>query len=229
MEIEEIKGRLKALADPRAVAGMARAGIVGDEVWGVSIPNLRALAKQIGRDQDLSLKLWAEGSRETKILAALVGQPQEVTEAQMEAWVLEIRSWEVCDQLCMNLLEKIKGIEQKAIAWSGRQEEFVKRTGFVLMARLAVSDKKAGDELFESFLPLIEGQAWDERNFVKKAVNWALRQIGKRNLRLNELALDAARRIMAQDTKPARWIAADALRELTSDQVQERLKAKAKA
>jgi 3-methyladenine DNA glycosylase AlkD len=156
----------------------------------------------------------------------MVDEPVKVTEAQMERWVKEFDSWDVCDQCCMNLFEDSPFAYQKCVEWSSRKEEYIKRAGFVLMARLAVSDKKAGDQPFESFLAAIKRECNDNRNFVKKAVNWALRQIGKRNRNLNRKAIETAKEIQRMDSRSARWIATDAIRELTSGSVQGRLEGK---
>jgi 3-methyladenine DNA glycosylase AlkD len=153
----------------------------------------------------------------------MIDDPKAVTEEQIEAWVEDFDSWDVCDQCCMNLFQKTSFAYQKAAEWSFREEEFVKRAAFVLMACLAVGDKKAKDEQFEEFLPVIKREASDDRNFVRKAVNWALRQIGKRNLYLNEQAIKIAQEIQEMDSKSARWVASDALRELTSEAVKGRL------
>jgi 3-methyladenine DNA glycosylase AlkD len=224
MDYKKIIEKLKSLSDPEAVEGMARYGITPEKTYGVSIPNLRKIAKETGRDQDLSLRLWECNTRETRILAGMIGDPVKVTLEQIESWVREFTYWEICDQCCMNLFEKTVFAYRQAEQWSMNEEEFIKRAGFVLMARLAVSDKKADDNHFENFLPLIKREAADGRNFVKKSVNWALRQIGKRNLNLNKKAILTAKEIQQLDSKPARWIASDALRELTSDAVQNRLK-----
>jgi len=221
---DEALERLRALADPEAKAGMARFGIETRQALGVSIPKLRSLAREIGRDHVLAGKLWASGVHEARVLAALVDDPKLVSEEQMERWVVEIDSWDVCDGVCSTLFDRTPFAHAKAAEWSARDEEFVKRAGFVLMAALAVHDKKAPDGRFLEMLPLIEREASDERNFVKKAVNWALRQIGKRNRSLNAAAIEAGERIRAQGSRAARWIAADALRELRSDSVRARLK-----
>jgi 3-methyladenine DNA glycosylase AlkD len=197
----------------------------GAHTLGISVPALRKLAKEIGQDHQLAQELWGSGIHEARILATMIDPPGQVTEAQMEAWVEDFDSWDVCDQCCLNLLRKTPLAHQKAVEWSGREQEFVKRAGFALMATLAVHDKKAGDEAFIAFLPLIQKEAVDGRNFVKKAVNWALRQIGKRNLALNRAAIRTAEEIRQLDSKSARWIAADALRELTGDKVQQKLQA----
>lgn len=224
MDIQKVLLKIEDLADPKAVEGMARFGITAKCIYGVSIPKLRKMAKEIGKDQDLSVKLWDHESRETRILAAMIGEPSKVTEKQMDMWVVDFDSWEVCDQTIMNLFEKTTYAYQKAFEWHGREKEFVRRSGFVMMARLAVSDKKAGDEHFTQFFPCIKEKSLDERNYVKKAVNWALRQIGKRNLNLNAKATILGEEIALLDSKSARWIAGDALRELKSESVLERLK-----
>ena len=224
-EYDDILKKLKSLAKPESVEGMAKYGITAKSAYGVSIPNLRKIAKEIGVNHDLAQQLWASDIRETRILASMVDDPKMVTEKQMERWVKDFDYWEICDQCCMNLFEKTKLAYQKCVEWSSREEEFVKRAGFVLMARLAVSDKKADDKQFERFLPLIKREATDNRNFVKKAVNWALRQIGKRNLTLNGKAIETAKEIQKMDSRSAKWIASDAIRELTSERVQERLTA----
>lgn len=226
MQYDDILKKLKSLSDPKAVEGMARFGINPENTFGVSIPNLRQIAKEAGRDRALAQQLWASAIHEARILAGMIDDPKMVTEEQMERWVKDFDSWDVCDQCCMNLFEKTKFVYQKAAEWSSNDKEFIKRTGFVLMARLAVSDKKADDRQFELFLPIIKREASDNRNFVKKAVNWALRQIGKRNLNLNRKAIETAKEIQEIDSKSARWVAADALRELTGQAVQERLQAK---
>jgi len=224
MQYEEIIDQLKSLSDPEAVSGMARFGIKSDKTLGVSIPNLRKIAKKTGKNHPLALQLWDSDIHEARILAGMVDDPEMVTEEQMESWVKDFDSWDVCDQCCLNLLDKTEFAYQKAIEWSERSEEFVKRTGFVLMAQFAVHDKKASDEDFIQFFPIIKREATDTRNFVKKAVNWALRQIGKRNLNLNDKAIEIAKEIQQLDSKSAKWIATDALRELTSEAVQKRLR-----
>jgi 3-methyladenine DNA glycosylase AlkD len=222
MTVEEVLARLEALGRPEAVEGMARYGIVGAKVYGAKIPDLRQLAKEIGKDAAMAEALWQVDSRETRILASFIYPPKALNAALMDRWVMDFDSWEVCDQCCM-LFEKSPVAYDKAVEWSQREEEFEKRAGFVLMARLAGSDKKADDARFEAFFPLIEGAGDDPRNFVKKAVNWALRGIGKRSLALNRKAIAVAEAMREQDSRPSRWVAADALRELNSEAVQERL------
>ena len=223
MQHNDIVEKLKSLSNPKAVESMVKYGITPENAYGVSIPDLRKLAKEVGMNHKLAQQLWAANIRETRILASMIDDPKMVTEGQMERWVKAFDYWEICDQCCMNLFKKTGFAYQKAIEWSSNEEEFIKRAGFVLMARLAVSDKKAEDKLFEGFLPIIEREAGDNRNFVKKAVNWALRQIGKRNPNLNKKAIETAKKMQKVDSKSARWIAADAIRELTSKLVQERI------
>jgi 3-methyladenine DNA glycosylase AlkD len=226
MRAEDVLKRLESLADPEAAAGMAKFAVGGQHTLGISVPTLRQLAKEIGQDHDLAQELWASGIHEARLLATMIDLPQQVTEKQMETWVKDFDSWDVCDQCCLNLFRKTPFAYDKVAEWSQREEEFVKRAAFALIATLAVHDKKAADESFIACLPIIKREATDERNFVKKAVNWALRQIGKRNLSLNQSAIQAAQEIRQLDSKSARWIAADALRELTSDKVQQKLRKK---
>ncbi len=223
MQIEEIIKELESLSNPEDVKGMARFGINPQKVYGVRIPELRRMARKAGKNHDLAEKLWKFGYHETRIMASMIDDPGEVTEKQMERWVLDFNTWDICDQCCMNLFDKTPFAYKKVFEWSQREEEFVKRAAFTMMAVLAVHDKKARDESFEQFFPLIIRESNDNRNFVKKAINWALRQIGKRNLELNKKAILVAQEIQSIDSKSARWIAADALRELTSEKIQERL------
>ncbi len=225
MHINEIIERLRSLANPTPenLAGMARYGINTQRALCVSTPDMQKLGRQIGRDHALALELWQAGWRETRILAAMTDNPAQVTDEQMESWVTDFDSWDVCDATCLYLFSWTKTACEKALQWSIREEEYVKRAGFTLMACLAVGKRKPGEEKLAAFLPVIEREAWDERNYVKKSVNWALRQVGKHSLRLNKLAVESADRIKLQGTKSARWIAADALRELTSEKTITRL------
>ena len=221
---EVILERLESLGNPKNVEGMARYGIRTVKAYGVSTPGIRSLAKEIGKDHKLALALWRTGVHDARGLAALIDDPAKVTTRQMERWVKDFDTWAICDCTCGHLFDKTPYAWDKAVQWTARDEEYVKRAGFVLMAALSVHDKKAPDERFEAFFPYIIEHATDERNFVKKAVNWALRQIGKRSRRLNELAVKTAQTIRKIDSRAARWIAADALRELTSDKIRQRLK-----
>jgi 3-methyladenine DNA glycosylase AlkD len=217
--------KLKSLADPSALPGMAQFGIsVEHALGGISTPVLKKLAREIGPNHALAGELWKTSIHEARHLAAMIDEPDKVTEAQMERWARQFESWDICDGCCGTLFDKTRFAYAKAMEWSRRKEEFVKRGGFALMAVLAVHDKQASDTKFLKFLPATKRECRDERNFVKKAVNWALRQIGKRNLSLNEAAVTMARRIQNIDSRSARWIAADALRELTGEAVQRRLR-----
>lgn len=220
MRYDDVIHKLQKLSNPQAVAGMARYGIKPAKVYGVSIPNLRSMAKDIGTDHELALELWNSGIHEARILASMIADPDRTTERLVDAWVKGFDSWDVCDQCCMNLFENTKFAYSKAIEWSASDKEYVKRAGFVMMARLAVSDKKAADEKFLDFLPIIKKEAGDSRNYVQKAVNWALRQIGKRDAALNRKAIETAEEIEKMSMRSAKWIASDALRELKSEMVQ---------
>ncbi len=216
--------RLKSLANPANVAGMARYGISTQGTLGVSVPVLRGLAKEIGVDHRLAQELWTSGIHEARMLAGFIGDPDRVDEKLLERWAKDFDSWDICDQVCSNLFDRTAFAHAKAVEWSRRKETFVKRAGFVLMAALAVHDKKAADAAFLRFMPIIRRESGDDRNFVKKAVNWALRQIGKRSRTLNRAAIATADGIRKTESKAARWIAADALRELRSPAVQARLR-----
>jgi 3-methyladenine DNA glycosylase AlkD len=223
MQAAQILEQLKSMGSPEAVAGMARYGISTHNTYGVSVYTVRKLAGEIGRSHALAGELWASGVHEARVLASMVDEPTKVTEEQMERWVVDFDSWDVCDQCCSNLFDQTEFAHRKAVEWAGREEEFVKRAGFALMAALAVHDKRAADEAFHAFLPVIKRESGDGRNYVKKAVNWALRQIGKRNAALNIMAIRTAEEIRETGSKPGRWIASDAFRELTSEKVRKRL------
>ena len=222
--VKDVLDKLQSKAQPEQLKGMAKYGMAVEQRLGVSVPDMRKLAKEIGRDHKLALDLWRTGIAEARIVASMVGDPEKLTEEQLEDWVKGINSWDVCDQVCMNLFEKNQLAWKKIVDWSEREEEFVKRTAFSLIACLAWHDKKASDEKFIELFPVIIREAADERNFVKKAVNWALRNIGKRNLNLNRAAISAAKAIKRLDSKAARWVASDTLRELESEAIQSRLR-----
>ncbi len=218
---------LQALGKQRNIDGMARFGIRAKVVYGVAKPKMDALARRIGKDHKLALELWATGVHDARILAGMIDEPARVTAPQMERWVRDFDNWDVCDGTCCHLFVFAGPAWEKAVAWSRSSKEFTKRAGFALIAYLSYRDKTAADAKFLRLLPLVLREAHDERNFVKKAVNWALRNIGKRNIRLNRETIRLAERIRKQDSSAARWIAADALRELKSDAVQVRLRRKA--
>jgi 3-methyladenine DNA glycosylase AlkD len=227
MIFQDVINKLESLSNPEDVAGMARFGIQASKAYGVRMPELTRIAKEAKYDHELADKLWKHGYTETRILACMIDDPKLVSEEQMERWVLEFNSWDVCDQCCMKLFRRTPYAYQKIDEWSYREEEFVRRAAFTLIATLAVHDKKAPDERFIELFPVIIEASTDNRNFVKKAVNWALRQIGKRNLNLNKKAIEFARKIDKIDSQSAKWIAKDALRELEGEKVQKRLQDKA--
>lgn len=214
---------LKRRGGRRNVEAMARFGIRAKKVYGVSTAALEELARKIAKNHELGTRLWQTGNQDARALGVLISDPQKVTTGQMERWVRDFDNWSACDGACCHLFAFAHPAWEKAFAWSGRKREFEKRAGFALAAYLAVHDKKAADAQFVKYLKAIEREAWDDRNFVRKAVNWALRNIGKRNKRLNREAIACAERIRERGTRAGRWIAADALRELKSDAVQNRL------
>ncbi|MDP2741186.1 MAG: DNA alkylation repair protein [bacterium] len=229
MEYQEIIKKINSLQNPRNIEGMARFGIrPKTKVYGVPIPELRKIAKIIKKNHKLALKLWDSKIHEARILAGFIGEPEKATEQQIEKWVRGFDSWDVCDQVCSSFLDKTEFAYKKVFEFSKRKEEFVKRTAFALIACLAVHNKKLKDKDFLRFFPLIKKESIDERNFVKKAVNWALRQIGKRNLSLNKKAIELAKEIRQtaekNNSKSAKWIAAGAIRELERPEIKKRLK-----
>jgi len=226
MHFNEAIAELHSLADSAVVRSLSRFGLPTKHALGISAPKLHALAKRIGRDQALSLRLWETGVHEARVLAALVGEPDRVTKRQMDRWVGDFDSWGVCDACCGVLFVYSSDAMEMAFKWSRDKREYVKRAGFALMASMAVHQKSLADSAFVPMLRAIREQSADERGFVRKAVNWALRQIGKRNFHLNSLAIETATKIHSIKSPAARWIASDALRELHSDGVQRRLKAK---
>lgn len=212
-DLETALNMLRAVARPDEAQHIERWGIVAENALGVRMPDVRMVARKLGKQHTLALQLWDSGIHEAQILAGLVADPALTTPELMDAWTSQFRSWDTCDQACTNLFRKLPFAEEKALAYTRSKEEFIKRTGFTLMAVFAVHGKKAPDAKFITWLPVIEREACDNRNFVKKAVNWALRQIGKRNPHLCGEAIRCAERILLQDTPSARWIAKDALRE----------------
>jgi 3-methyladenine DNA glycosylase AlkD len=219
MKSECIIDNSKSLYNPKAVAGMARFGIVSDNNYCVSIAELIKMAKEIGTDHNLAIHLWQSCIHEARILACIIDDPNLITEAQMEKWFNDFNSWDICDQCCSNRFYKTRYAPHNIIEWCFSEKEFVKRTGFVLMAVMAVHCKETDDLFFERFLPIIRAGAFDNINFVKKAVNWALRQIGKRSTYLNSKAIETARQIQQLETKSSRWIASNAIQELMSQVV----------
>lgn len=215
---------LRSLENRGNVEGMVRYGIVAKRALGVPMPALRKMARTLGRDHRLAGRLWSSGIYDARILASLIEEPRRITEPQMERWVKCFDNWAICDGCCSNAFDKTPFAWRKAVEWAGRKEEFVKRAGFVLMAALAVHDKTAQDRQFISFFPLIVREAGDDRNYVRKGINWALRQIGKRSAALNAESIRVAQKMRHQNSSCAKWIAADALRELTGSAVQRRFR-----
>lgn len=216
MSVDEVLNELKGLSTPEHYEKLSYFGIKDEKAYGVKIPLVRQLAKKIGKNHELALKLWKTEVHEARILAVFIDIPKQVTENQFKSWVGDFNSWDICDQCC-SLLIKTPYALPKIEVYASAKEEFVKRTAFVLMCALVINDKKANDAIFYPFFDLIEREAWDERNFVRKAVNWALRQIGKRNEALRLKAIECGERIQKQASKSAKWIANDALRELRSE------------
>jgi 3-methyladenine DNA glycosylase AlkD len=221
MDIDSVISFLKEKSNPACLAGMKRFGIENSGAMGIPIPELRKLAVVIKKDHSLALQLWETGFHEARILASMIDDPILVTEEQIYNWVKDFNSWDICDQVCDNLFDRTPFAIEKAIEFSSHEEEFTKRAGFVLMAGYAMHNKAAKDAVFIDLLRYTELEAWDERNFVKKAVNWALRQIGKRNPALGLAAMETASRISQQGSKTAKWIASDAINELRKKQFPE--------
>lgn len=229
-DVNDVVRELESLSSPANVAGMARFGIVTNKAFGVPVTELKRIAKDLKRSvedrHEAALRLWETGIHEARVVAYLIDDPKRTSEEQMDAWVADFDNWAICDSTCGHLFSRTPFAYKKVVEWSRRDGEFVKRAGIVLIAWLAVHDKKAEDSRFVQLLPILEREAGDERNFVKKAVNWSLRQVGKRSLELNQLAIETAERIRSQNTPHARWIAANALRELTAERTLERLRNK---
>jgi 3-methyladenine DNA glycosylase AlkD len=222
--VADVLSKLEAKAKPKNVEGMAKFGMSVKSRLGVSVPEMRKIAKEVGHNHPLALALWKTGIAEAQIVAALIDDPAAVSSAQMDRWVKDFDSWDVCDQACLSLFDKSPLAWQKIPEWAEREEEFVKRAAFALIAGLAWHDKQAVDQTFVDLFPILMKGADDDRNFVKKAVSWAIRNIGKRNPKLNRAAVKLAKDIQRMDSKAARWVATDAIRELQSEAVQRRLR-----
>jgi 3-methyladenine DNA glycosylase AlkD len=220
---DSIIKELKSLRNPRNIEGLARYGLNSPKTLGLCMPDLMRIAKETGRNHELAQRLWRSGIYEARVLAFMIDDWRQVTEQQMERWAKDFDNWGIVDGCCGHLFDRTPYAYKKAVEWSKRKEEFVKRAGFTMMATLTVHDKKAEDEKMLRFLPLIVKGSTDERKYVSKSINWALRQIGKRNRALNRKAIETAEQIKKLDSKAARWIASDALRELRGEAVQKRL------
>jgi len=227
MTAAQIIKELRALSDPAKIADLERYAIKTPKWFGIRAPELKMFAREVKRlvkdRHEMALELWESGIYDVRAIAFLIDDPKRVTPQQMDEWAADFDNWATCDGACSYLFCRTPYAYEKVREWCKRDEEFVKRAAFSLIAYLAVHDKKADDEKIAAFLPVIEKHSDDDRNFVKKAVNWALRQIGKRNINLNKLAIETAERIRSQNTRSARWIAGDALRELTTEKTRQRL------
>ncbi len=225
MNLHEVLHRLNELASPAHFQQLAKFGINNSKALGIRVPHLRSLAKEIGKNHPLALELWATEIHEARLLASIIESPENLNEQQFDAWVHDFDSWDLCDVTC-DLLGRTELVFAKIEEYSCREEEFVKRSAFSLMCELAFYSKDKDNLIFNRFFEIIIREAWDDRNFVRKAVNWALRQIGKRNETLRLKALETAEQIAQQPTKSARWISKDAIRELTDGKVVERVRKK---
>jgi 3-methyladenine DNA glycosylase AlkD len=228
MDYDKIISTLHSLANPTNVHGMARYGINTHNNLGISIYQLRPLAKHIGTNHPLALKLWDSKIHDARLLACFIDDPTQITSEQMDTWAADFDSWDICDQACTSLFDRSPLATKKVFQWADQEQEFIRRAAFSLIAGLAVHDKTITEKDFDAFLTLCITHATDERNYVKKAVNWALRNIGKQSIPLNKKALKTAEQIKKIPAKSARWIASDAIRELTSQKIQEKLKKKKK-
>ncbi len=213
-KIDEVLNEMRAAADASKLEGMARFGIRPTRGLGLNVPQIREIARRAGKNQPLAEQLWATGIHEARILAAMVGDPQRITRSTMDRWTRDFESWDVCDACCYDLFDRSPHAWPMIPKWAAHNREFVRRAAFATIAAIAVHDKNTDDQVFLDALPLIEKYAFDDRNFVRKGVNWALRNIGKRNPALGVAAIACAQQIRAQNSKASRWIAADALREL---------------
>jgi len=222
--VKTVLEELKRLSSPEAKAAQAYFKIGSEKSFGLRTPQMRKLSREIGRNHELALQLWKTEIHEARHIAAFIADPKQVTEELMEQWVKDFNSWDIVDNTCGTLFDKTPFAFEKAIEWTKRKKEYEKRAGFTMMAELAFHDKKTEDKKFEQFFPYIIAESNDERNFVKKAINWALRQIGKRNERLCRKAIAVARQIQKKDDTASKWIASDALRELEKYQKEGKIK-----
>jgi 3-methyladenine DNA glycosylase AlkD len=218
-QVQSALAWLKSHSTKATLDGMARYAIPSDHAYGVAMRDIKALGKTLGRNHALAIALWDTGVYEARMLTSFVADPEKLTPAQMDRWCKDFDNWAFCDAMCFNLFDRSPHAWAKVTQWSSRRNEFEKRTAFALLWSLTVHDKRAGDEPFLQGLALIEREAGDERNFVKKAVNMALRAVGKRNQALKAAAVEVARRLASSEDATARWVGKDALRELTRDAV----------
>lgn len=220
MNLEFVIAKLEELADSEKVQiKREKFGIVATNSLGIYQKDLKILAKEIGHDSELAIQLFETGIYEARVLCSKILKPADVTESLMETWVQTFENWEICDSFCMGLFAKSKFAQEKIFEWTLRDGEFGKRAGFVIIAAYCMADKNAGNEVFEQFFPLIEREATDSRIYVKKAINWALRNIGKRNIDLNNAAIIVANRIFMLESRSAKWVASNALNALGKSSV----------
>ena len=224
MEVKEIIDFFEQRIDKKNLEGMARFAINSGRSYGVRIPVIRQLAKELKKNHDLAIVLWDHPYRETRILAGLIADPKQFTEEDANNWVKEFDDWELCDQSCFNLFHKLEYANDLVYQWVESDQEFIRRAGFSLVAKLAIVQKKRDDEEFIQFLKLAEKHSKDPRNFVKKAVNWAIRQIGKRSNYLNGIAAELSKNLYESSDKTAQWIGRDAYKELTDQKILKRIK-----
>ncbi|HUU79512.1 MAG TPA: DNA alkylation repair protein [candidate division Zixibacteria bacterium] len=221
--LEQIIAKFEKHANPENLVGMAKFGITPDHAYGVSLPVIRDLAKEIGKNHLLAQELWNTNIREPRILACMIADPNKVTEELLEKWVRDFDYWEICDQCIMNLFVKTKFAYTKSLEWVRRDDEYIRRSGFVLMAILSYRDKKTDDSKFLSFLPICKKYSTDQRNIVKKAISWSLRRIGARNLFLNKEVLKLTDELMMIESSSAKWIAKDVAKDISRQLVQKKL------
>jgi 3-methyladenine DNA glycosylase AlkD len=229
MSVQEVLTWLKSHSNKRTLDGMARYAVPADKALGVSMSNMKVLAKKLGHNHVLAEALWQTDVYEARMLATLIDDPALVTSAQMDRWCRDFDNWAICDTACFALFDRTTHAWKKVKQWSGKSDEFIKRAAFALLWGLTVHDKVAGDTLFIDGLRLVERAAVDDRNFVKKAVNMALRAIGKRNAVLNAAAISVARRLAASSVATPQWVGKHALRELIGPAVKRRLQSKSRS
>ncbi len=226
-DVDAVMSSLQRAATKKWREDMTRYGIPNDNALGVTMGTLRGMSKTLGKDHALAASLWKTGVYEARLLATLVDEPERVTAAQMDRWCRQFDNWGICDTACFALFDRTPHAWSRVEKWATKKNEFEKRGAFALLWSLSVHDKAAGDAPFLRGLELVEDAADDERLYVKKAVNMALRAVGKRNRALNAAAVATARALASRPGAPAKWIGKDALRELTSAGVSARLKGRA--
>ncbi|NHJ05013.1 MAG: DNA alkylation repair protein [Candidatus Heimdallarchaeota archaeon] len=221
--LEQITATFEKHANPKNLVGMAKFGITPEQAYGVNLPIIRNLAKEIGQDHLLAQELWETNIREPRILACMIADPNKATEELLEKWVKDFDYWEICDQCIMNFFVKTKFAYTKSLEWVTKEDEYIRRAGFVLMAILSYRDKKTDDSIFLSFLPICKKYSTDQRNTVKKAISWSLRRIGARNLFLNKKVLRLTEELLKIESSSAKWIAKDVAKDISRQLIQKKL------